>query len=128
MPREVPGPRLKDNTVSFRVQSAALEVMRRGHGAAKTALCCYLSSLRYRRAALAYRRGTRCATSKGGLSQPFDRAGRAHRMGRAPLEEIRERLRLGVVHIGPWEFLALAALYPVSGSLTISRTLRVPNP
>jgi CDP-diacylglycerol--serine O-phosphatidyltransferase len=39
-----------------------------------------------------------------------------------------EQLPLGVVHIGPWALHPLAVLYAISGSLMISKTLRIPKP
>ncbi len=46
----------------------------------------------------------------------------------ASVDAIGERLWLGVVEIGPWRFHPLATLYVISGSLMISRTLRIPKP
>ena len=40
---------------------------------------------------------------------------------------IGERLWFGVLHIGPWQFHPLVLMFAVSGSLMISRTLRIPK-
>ncbi|MBI3547142.1 MAG: CDP-diacylglycerol--serine O-phosphatidyltransferase [Gammaproteobacteria bacterium] len=40
---------------------------------------------------------------------------------------IGDRLWFGMVHIGPWQFHPLALMFAVSGSLMISRTLRIPK-
>jgi len=41
---------------------------------------------------------------------------------------IGERLWFGVVHIGPWQFHPLVLMFALSGSLMISKTLRIPKP
>jgi CDP-diacylglycerol--serine O-phosphatidyltransferase len=40
---------------------------------------------------------------------------------------IGDRLWFGVVHVGPWQFHPLVAMFAVSGSLMISRTLHIPT-
>ena len=40
---------------------------------------------------------------------------------------VNDRLWLGVVHIGPWQFHPLVAIFAASGSLMISRTLHIPK-
>ncbi|MFN7136783.1 MAG: CDP-diacylglycerol--serine O-phosphatidyltransferase, partial [Thermomonas sp.] len=37
-------------------------------------------------------------------------------------------LWLGVVHLGPWQLHPLVLVYALSGSLMISKTLRIPKP
>ena len=39
-----------------------------------------------------------------------------------------ESLWLGVVQLGPWQFHPLVLMYALSGSLMISKTLRIPKP
>ncbi|GGP23350.1 CDP-diacylglycerol--serine O-phosphatidyltransferase [Silvimonas iriomotensis] len=39
-----------------------------------------------------------------------------------------DALWLGVVHIGPWQMHPLVLMFALSGSLMISRTLRIPKP
>ncbi|MDQ3270507.1 MAG: CDP-alcohol phosphatidyltransferase family protein [Pseudomonadota bacterium] len=41
---------------------------------------------------------------------------------------IGDRLWFGVVHLGPWQFHPLVLMFAVSGSLMISKTLRIPKP
>lgn len=41
---------------------------------------------------------------------------------------IGERLWLGMVQLGPWQFHPLVLMFALSGSLMISKTLRVPKP
>ena len=40
---------------------------------------------------------------------------------------VGERLWLGIVQIGPWALHPLVAMFAVSGSLMISRTLHIPK-
>ncbi len=40
---------------------------------------------------------------------------------------IGNRLWFGMIHIGPWQLHPLALMFAVSGSLMISRTLRIPK-
>ena len=42
--------------------------------------------------------------------------------------EISPSLWLGVVQLGPWQLHPLVLLYALSGSLMISKTLRIPKP
>jgi CDP-diacylglycerol--serine O-phosphatidyltransferase len=37
-------------------------------------------------------------------------------------------LWLGVLHLGPWQLHPLVLAYALSGSLMISKTLRIPKP
>ncbi len=41
---------------------------------------------------------------------------------------IGDQLYLGLIYIGPWQFHPLVTMYAISGSLMISRTLRIPKP
>jgi CDP-diacylglycerol--serine O-phosphatidyltransferase len=41
---------------------------------------------------------------------------------------IGERLWLGMVKLGPWQFHPLVLMFALSGSLMISKTLRIPKP
>lgn len=43
-------------------------------------------------------------------------------------DDIGSALWLGVVQLGPWQLHPLTLLYAVSGSLMISKTLRIPKP
>jgi CDP-diacylglycerol--serine O-phosphatidyltransferase len=41
---------------------------------------------------------------------------------------IGDQLPFGIVHLGPWQLHPLVILFAVSGSLMISKTLRIPKP
>src|SRR5437763_15828910 len=43
------------------------------------------------------------------------------------LGRIGDALPLGVVHVGPWRLPPLSLLWALSGSLLISKTLRIPK-
>jgi CDP-diacylglycerol--serine O-phosphatidyltransferase len=43
-------------------------------------------------------------------------------------DRVGERLYWGAWHLGPWEFHPLSLLFVASGSMMISKTLRVPKP
>jgi CDP-diacylglycerol--serine O-phosphatidyltransferase len=46
----------------------------------------------------------------------------------AAMGDIGRELWFGVVHIGPWQFHPLVLMFALSGSLMISKTLRIPKP
>jgi CDP-diacylglycerol--serine O-phosphatidyltransferase len=43
------------------------------------------------------------------------------------LGRVGDALPLGVVHVGPWGLHPLSLLWALSGSLMISKTLRIPK-